>query len=30
MAFENQPDIELINDIAGEQFIARIPRPAKL
>ncbi|GHU92345.1 transcriptional regulator [Spirochaetia bacterium] len=28
-AFENQSDIELINDIAGEQFIARIPRPAK-
>jgi predicted HTH transcriptional regulator len=28
-AFENQPDIELINDAAGEQFIARIPRPAK-
>jgi predicted HTH transcriptional regulator len=25
-AFENQPDIELINDIEGEQFIARIPR----
>ncbi|GHU87856.1 transcriptional regulator [Spirochaetia bacterium] len=28
-AFESQSDIELFNDIAGEQFIARIPRPAK-
>ncbi|GHU19606.1 transcriptional regulator [Spirochaetia bacterium] len=28
-AFENQDNIELINDIAGEQFIARIPRPDK-
>jgi predicted HTH transcriptional regulator len=28
-AFENQPDIELFNDVAGEQFIASIPRPAK-
>jgi predicted HTH transcriptional regulator len=26
-AYENQPDIELINDIDGEQFIVRIPRP---
>jgi predicted HTH transcriptional regulator len=25
-AFENQPDIELINDVEGEQFIARFPR----
>jgi predicted HTH transcriptional regulator len=28
-AFEKQSDIELINDIAGEQFTARIPRPPK-
>jgi predicted HTH transcriptional regulator len=27
-AFENQPDIELINDAEGDQFIVRIPRPA--
>jgi predicted HTH transcriptional regulator len=26
-AFENQNDIELINDVEGEQFIAKIPRP---
>jgi predicted HTH transcriptional regulator len=25
-AFENQPDIELINDVEGEQFIVKIPR----
>jgi predicted HTH transcriptional regulator len=25
-AFENQPNIELINDVEGEQFIARLPR----
>ena len=25
-ALENQPDIELINDVEGEQFIVRIPR----
>jgi predicted HTH transcriptional regulator len=25
-AFANQPDMELENDIAGEQFIARFPR----
>jgi predicted HTH transcriptional regulator len=26
-AFENQPNIELINDTEGEQFIVRLPRP---
>lgn len=26
-AFENQPDIELYNDVDGEQFTAVIPRP---
>ena len=26
-AFEHQSNLELINDTAGEQFIARIPRP---
>jgi predicted HTH transcriptional regulator len=26
-AFQNQANLELVNDIAGEQFIARIPRP---
>jgi len=26
-ALEEQPDIELINDIEGEQFIVKIPRP---
>jgi predicted HTH transcriptional regulator len=26
-ALENQPNIELINDVEGEQFIVRIPRP---
>jgi len=26
-ALESQPDIEFINDIDGEQFIVRIPRP---
>jgi len=25
-AFANQPDMELVNDIEGEQFIARFPR----
>ncbi|MDR0566184.1 MAG: hypothetical protein LBG47_03985 [Prevotellaceae bacterium] len=25
-ALENQPNIELINDVEGEQFIVRIPR----
>jgi predicted HTH transcriptional regulator len=25
-AFENQPNLELINDVEGEQFIARLPR----
>jgi hypothetical protein len=25
-ALKNQPDIEFINDIDGEQFIVRIPR----
>jgi predicted HTH transcriptional regulator len=28
-AFEHQPDIELINDIEGEQFKVIIPRPEK-
>lgn len=28
-ALENQPDIELINDVEGEQFIVRIPRPVE-
>lgn len=28
-AIAEQPDIELINDIEGEQFIVKIPRPAK-
>lgn len=28
-AFEHQPNIELINDTEGEQFIVTIPRPAK-
>jgi hypothetical protein len=28
-AFENQPDIELINDAEGGQFIVRIPRPGQ-
>ncbi len=26
-ALESQPDIEFINDISGEQFIVKIPRP---
>ena len=26
-AFSEQPDIELINDVEGEQFIVKIPRP---
>jgi predicted HTH transcriptional regulator len=26
-AFQNQANLELINDLEGEQFIARIPRP---
>lgn len=25
-ALENQPDIEFINDVEGEQFIVKIPR----
>jgi hypothetical protein len=25
-AFENQSDIELINDVDGEQFIVKLPR----
>jgi predicted HTH transcriptional regulator len=29
-AFENQGNIELINDVDGEQFIVRIPRPDSL
>ncbi|MDR3170810.1 MAG: putative DNA binding domain-containing protein [Treponema sp.] len=29
-AFAEQPDIELVNDTAGEQFIVRIPRPAEV
>ncbi|MEK0338099.1 MAG: putative DNA binding domain-containing protein [Nitrosopumilus sp.] len=28
-SLENQPNIELINDIEGEQFIVKIPRPQK-
>jgi predicted HTH transcriptional regulator len=28
-ALELQPDIELVNDVEGEQFIVRIPRPEK-
>jgi predicted HTH transcriptional regulator len=28
-AFNNQPNIELINDVEGEQFIVKIPRPPK-
>lgn len=28
-AFEQQPNIELVNDIEGEQFIVTIPRPVK-
>lgn len=28
-ALEEEPNIELINDIGGEQFIVRIPRPAR-
>lgn len=28
-AIAEQPNIELINDIAGEQFIVKIPRPTK-
>lgn len=28
-AIADQPDIELINDIEGEQFIVKIPRPTK-
>ncbi len=28
-AYAEQPNIELINDIEGEQFIVRIPRPEK-
>lgn len=28
-AFEHQPNIELVNDTEGEQFIVTIPRPAK-
>lgn len=28
-AMAEQPNIELINDIAGEQFIVKIPRPTK-
>ncbi|MDR0414793.1 MAG: putative DNA binding domain-containing protein [Prevotellaceae bacterium] len=29
-AMSNQPNIELINDVEGEQFIVKIPRPSKL
>lgn len=28
-SIENQPNIELINDVEGEQFIVKIPRPEK-
>lgn len=28
-AIAEQPDIKLINDTEGEQFIVKIPRPAK-
>lgn len=28
-AIENQPNVDLINDVQGEQFIVRIPRPEK-
>jgi hypothetical protein len=28
-ALKEQPNIEFINDIEGEQFIVRIPRPEK-
>lgn len=28
-ALENQPDIKFINDVSGEQFIVKIPRPEK-
>lgn len=28
-AIKEQPDIEFINDVDGEQFIVKIPRPAK-
>ena len=28
-ALEQEPNIELINDIEGEQFIVKIPRPKK-
>jgi predicted HTH transcriptional regulator len=28
-AINNQPNIELINDVEGEQFIVKIPRPPK-
>ncbi|MEO0554807.1 MAG: RNA-binding domain-containing protein [Bacteroidota bacterium] len=28
-ALDHEPDIELINDIEGEQFIVKIPRPEK-
>jgi ATP-dependent DNA helicase RecG len=28
-ALDQQPDIELINDVDGEQFIVKIPRPSK-
>lgn len=28
-SLEEEPDIELINDVEGEQFIVKIPRPAK-
>ncbi|GHU39230.1 hypothetical protein FACS1894190_02930 [Spirochaetia bacterium] len=28
-AFQNQPNMELINDVAGEQFIVKIPRMVK-
>jgi hypothetical protein len=26
-AVKEQPNIEFVNDVAGEQFIARVPRP---
>jgi len=28
-AFAEQPDMELVNDVAGDQFIVKIPRPEK-
>jgi len=29
-AFANQPDMELVNDVEGEQFIVRFPRKADI